>query len=219
MTSRRIFITLLFCGCLAGNVQAIPVWDELIDGELPSSLTGNPALPNLVLQEGVNQISGSQDWVNVGSRETSDIDRARFTLLSGMQIDTVQFVFRNITLVQVPDAAPNGPTLWVSFALTKGQYLIEEVFFFDIWNLSEDQNAHLQITLPTIADFPVTEASNNYLFTSAILIKDYPFTQWDYSWDYTASITVSRSNAVPLPGTHFLLGGALVVLFRSRARA
>lgn len=218
MTLRRNLTTLLFCGCLAGNVQAVPIWDELIDGELPSNLTGNPALPNLELHEGVNQITGSQDWVTIGSQETLDNDRARLTLLPGLQIDTVQFVFSNITLLQLSDPAPAGPALWVSFALTKGEYLIKEFLFYDMWNFSEDPDAELPISLPAIAKFPVTEASNNYLFTSAILFTQSPPTQWDYSWDYTASITVSRSNAVPLPGTFLLLGSALALLFRSRAR-
>jgi len=216
---RTLLFPLLAFG-LAGHAQAILLWDESTDGDLPDIRRLDQLLPNLVLQEGVNEIRGSWRWdgmfVQGEYRGSSDADRMRLTLLPGLQIDVVDLVFSNISLQQLAGAFPPGNRLRQGFVLTTGRYAEEDAVFYRFWDFSDAPGAQVPTPALSYSAFPVLPPGNNYLFGTYSGGASLP-TQWDYSFDYTASITVSRSSAAPVPAPGILALFCLALAGLARA--
>lgn len=211
---RNLLFSFLSFG-MAGYGQATLLWDESTSGDLPSIFRDDQISPNLILQEGVNEIRGSESWVGIflqgEYRGTSDADRARLTLLPGLQIDVIDYVFSNISLIQVSNPLSPGVRLRQGYALTKGRYATDDALFYKFWDFSDAIGEEVPAPVGSFNVLPVTESSNNYLFGTWVGSASLP-TEWNYSWDYTASITVSQSSLVPVstPGIFGLFIIALV---------
>ncbi|MBK6509282.1 MAG: hypothetical protein IPG06_07360 [Haliea sp.] len=119
---RALIFSFLSVG-LAGHVQATLLWDEATNGDLPNILRADQLSPNLVLHEGVNEIRGTSSWSGIflqGQYQgASDADRARLTLLPGLQIDIIDYVFSNVSLLQLSGPLSPGVRLRQGYALTE----------------------------------------------------------------------------------------------------
>lgn len=224
MMIRDLLFVMLTFG-LSSYVQATLLWDESVDGDLPNILRNDQISPNLVLQEGVNEIRGSASWVGLFSQGqyqgTYDADRARLTLLPGLQIDLIDYIFDNISLLQLADPFSPGVRLRQGYALTKGQYSVVDALFYKFWDFSDAVGEEVPTAVGTFNLLPATEPGSSYLIGTWVSSASLP-TEWNYSWEYTASITVRRSNPtpVPTPGIPSLFIIALAgMLYSNRAAA
>lgn len=210
---RALIFSFLSVG-LAGHVQATLLWDEATNGDLPNILRADQLSPNLVLHEGVNEIRGTSSWRGIflqGQYQgASDADRARLTLLPGLQIDIIDYVFSNVSLLQLSDPLSPGVRLRQGYALTEGRNAIEDLLFYKFWDFSDVVGEEVPVPVGSFDVLPVVEPGNNYLFGTWVGSASLP-TEWDYSWDYTASITVSRSGVVPVP-TPGIFGLVIIAL-------
>lgn len=206
MVIYRSLSTVLMAIFFVGHVHAGLLWDEQIDGDLPSIFVTEEMLPNLILEEGINEIRGSSSWVGEfvsGEYQgLSDVDHSRLTLQPGLKIDHIDYVFNNVNLLQIVDPVPLDNNLRVGYALTSGRYATEDALYYRFWDLPYDPERAVTPGGNSLEAFPIAEPSDQYLFGSWVGGAPLP-KQWDFSWGYNASITVSRIEVspVPVPGT------------------
>ena len=194
---KRLCVLIIFASSFlaAGWANATVIYDELSDGDLGSNDT-----ENLILGIGVNIIKGSSFYTVTAGRDWDDF---LFTLGPGMTLDSINYIFSEVSLLSETASLYTYYTLYENnYGLNGGTLLGSEV--------------GLQITGSSpvsmfSSSFPLSIANTYAMDNTAMGGGGGSIENVGGSWNYEFQINVSSSaEPIPEPATILLLGTGLV---------